>query len=58
EHFMTTSDGYILLIHRIPSNQKGKQGPPVLLGHGSSMGSTGFLLGHPKDHLGYVLADN
>ncbi|CAB4060102.1 LIPA [Lepeophtheirus salmonis] len=60
EHFLTTSDDYVLCIHRIPHGKlDGTINPvPILLGHGSSMGSSGFLVGDPEDYLGYVLADH
>lgn len=34
-HFVTTEDGYILTIHRIPGSKSGKRGgQPVFLQHG------------------------
>ncbi|XP_018019992.1 gastric triacylglycerol lipase [Hyalella azteca] len=60
EFQVTTSDGYILSLHRIPG-LKGSSpttyGPPVLLMHGLAMASTSFLALGPSNSLGYILAD-
>lgn len=62
-HHITTEDGYILGVHRIPSSRneasdlKHGQKPPVILQHGLSCSSLIFLDGEPKKSLGLVLAD-
>lgn len=56
EHTVTTDDGYILKLHRIP-NSKGRNKPVVLLMHGILESSVSWLLMGPNLALGYVLAD-
>ncbi|XP_059483958.1 uncharacterized protein LOC132201649 [Neocloeon triangulifer] len=53
-HFVTTVDGYILQMHRIP--QPGK--PVVFLQHGSLSSSADWLLMGPESSLAYFLFDN
>lgn len=57
---MMTDDGYILEIHRITGSpmsppRKGKQ--PVLLMHGLFDSSAAWIVMHPSNGLGYLLAD-
>lgn len=61
-HAVTTEDGYILRMHRIPSSpkrsdpfEKAKQ--PVLLMHGLLDSSATFVLLGPNQGLAYMLAD-
>lgn len=63
EHTVTTKDGYILSVQRIPAggrsgsssiNNKG----PVLLQHGLLVDGFTWLLNSPSESLGYILADN
>lgn len=52
EHFVTTSDGYILAIHRIIGRTNGttisKKAPTVLILHGIFSASTPFILDAEK----------
>ena len=63
EHTVTTSDGYILSLHRIPGSPKDSENdiqtekkPPVLLGH-CLLGSSAIWSFHPDNALAYQLAD-
>ncbi|CAG0907624.1 unnamed protein product [Darwinula stevensoni] len=59
-HTVTTSDGYMLDIHRIPH---GSSGPgkrpriPVLIQHGLLCSSADWLVSGPGKALGFILAD-
>ena len=53
EHVVTTSDGYILVIHRIPN----ALGSPVLLGHCLVGSSATWVFGPRDNSLAYMLAD-
>ncbi|XP_018840772.1 triacylglycerol lipase 2-like [Juglans regia] len=58
---VTTQDGYILSMQRIPEGQSGKTSgnrPPVLLQHGLLMDGITWLLLPPDQSLAFVLADN
>ncbi|XP_059664103.1 triacylglycerol lipase 2-like [Cornus florida] len=68
EHTVTTQDGYILSMQRIPVGRSSKKPdkPPVLLQHGLLMvkvmvllqdGIT-WLLNSPQESLAFILADN
>ncbi|KAF2355466.1 AB-hydrolase lipase domain [Trinorchestia longiramus] len=62
EHFVTTSDGYILALHRIPGprgmiSASVSTRKPVLLMHGLFLSSISFLALGPAKSLGYLLAD-
>lgn len=68
EHFVETKDGYILGIYRIPASPKPsadlckitlsrKESPPVLLQHGLLDSSATFVINHPNQSLGFILAD-
>ncbi|KAK3184445.1 hypothetical protein Dsin_031731 [Dipteronia sinensis] len=61
EHTVTTQDGYILNLQRIPVGQSdgvpGKR-PPVLLQHGLISDAASWLVLPPDQALAFVLADN
>ncbi|KAJ2944857.1 hypothetical protein O0L34_g1749 [Tuta absoluta] len=50
-HFVTTEDGYILELHRIPG-----KGPVVFLNHGITMSSVDFVVGGANGSLAFYLA--
>ena len=57
---MTTDDGYILEMHRIPHGRNGKNEeskPAVFLAHGLTCNSGVYAFGPPEKSLGYILAD-
>ncbi|XP_047944686.1 triacylglycerol lipase 2-like [Salvia hispanica] len=63
EHKVTTEDGYILSMQRIPAGRSGagkKRGPkpPVLLQHGILTDALIWLDMPPDEALGFILADN
>ncbi|KAM7270247.1 hypothetical protein ACFE04_029461 [Oxalis oulophora] len=60
EHTVTTDDGYILSMQRIPVGQSGNAAdkPPVLLQHGLFMDGGTWLLNPPDQSLAFILADN
>ncbi|PWA76641.1 gastric triacylglycerol lipase [Artemisia annua] len=61
EHKVTTKDGYILSLQRIPLGRAGgRKGSrvPVLLQHGLLMDGITWLLSPPDQSLALVLADN
>ncbi|KAH7859997.1 hypothetical protein Vadar_008005 [Vaccinium darrowii] len=60
EHTVTTSDGYILSLQRIPAGRSGAQAykPPVLLQHGIFADASTWLMNSPDQSLGFILADN
>ncbi|XVF88576.1 hypothetical protein PTKIN_Ptkin19aG0061800 [Pterospermum kingtungense] len=61
EHTVTTQDGYILSMQRIPVGRSGgtpDNRPPVLLQHGLLMDGITWLLLPPEQSLAFVLADN
>lgn len=54
-HYITTTDGYILNIHRIPTGKKGqKNGKVVLLQHGMEDSSVTWILAGPGKSLGMM----
>ncbi|CAB3373680.1 Hypothetical predicted protein [Cloeon dipterum] len=53
-HFVTTADGYVLQMHRIP--QPGK--PVAFLQHGSLSSSADWILMGPESSLAYFLFNN
>lgn len=62
EHNVTTPDGFILTMQRIPHGRNDKSSskstkPVVFLQHGLTMDSTNWILNGPSDSLGYILAD-
>ncbi|KAL2457711.1 Triacylglycerol lipase 2 [Abeliophyllum distichum] len=61
EHIVTTKDGYILSMQRMPKGRSdSKKGvkQPVLLQHGLMMDATTWLLNSPAESLAFILADN
>lgn len=61
EHTVTTEDGYILSMQRIPSGISGGIAGdriPVLLQHGLLMDGVTWLLNSPDESLAFILADN
>ncbi|KAL0400170.1 UNVERIFIED_CONTAM: Triacylglycerol lipase 2 [Sesamum radiatum] len=62
EHKVTTKDGYILSLQRIPTGRSdGKKTgtkPPVLLQHGLMSDALTWLSNSPDESLGFILADN
>ncbi|XP_030929953.1 triacylglycerol lipase 2-like isoform X1 [Quercus lobata] len=61
EHKVTTQDGYILSMQRIPAGRSGKTAgkrPPVLLQHGLLMDGITWLLLPPDQSLAFLLVDN
>ncbi|KFP07183.1 Lysosomal acid lipase/cholesteryl ester hydrolase, partial [Calypte anna] len=60
EYHITTEDGYILAVYRIPagrnSKNKGKK-PAVLLHHGNLGDATHWISNLPNNSLGFLLAD-
>lgn len=62
EHFVETSDGYILGLHRIPfsprlNNSHVKEKRVVFIQHGLECSSSDWVLAGPKNGLAYLLAD-
>ena len=62
EHFVTTADGYVLALYRIPAASaaaapSSSGGPPVLLQHGLLDSSAAWVLNEPHQSLGFILAD-
>ncbi|XP_051160822.1 uncharacterized protein LOC127281249 [Leptopilina boulardi] len=60
EHVVTTKDGYILKIHRIPgspSKPKSEGKPAVFMQHGILASSDTFVLMGPKRDLAFLLAN-
>ncbi|XP_037466665.1 triacylglycerol lipase 2-like [Triticum dicoccoides] len=61
EHTVTTVDGYILSLQRIPRGRRasgGGAGQPVLLQHGVLTDGMTWLLSSPEESLAYILADS
>jgi len=56
-HNVTTTDGYIIELHRIPSTKKSGSGIPLLLHHGSFGSSALWVLNSPSQSLGFLLAN-
>ncbi|XP_046626354.1 lipase 3-like isoform X1 [Neodiprion virginianus] len=59
-HYVTTEDGYILQMHRIPASPKSPEATSrgvVFLMHGLCGSSAAFILMGPGKALAYVLAD-
>ncbi|CAJ1958137.1 unnamed protein product [Sphenostylis stenocarpa] len=60
EHQVTTEDGYILSLQRMPVGRSGKKAnkPPVLLQHGIFSDAITWLFNSPDESLAFILADN
>ncbi|KAG0470314.1 hypothetical protein HPP92_016478 [Vanilla planifolia] len=62
DHTVTTEDGYILSMQRIPSGRSkaasGTNKVPVFLQHGLLVDGVSWLLNSPEESLGYILAEN
>ncbi|KAK0098948.1 hypothetical protein PV326_012887 [Microctonus aethiopoides] len=61
EHYLTTEDGYKLVIHRISGSQKfppSKGKPIVLLQHGFLGSSDFWVLAEGQNNLAFMMADN
>ncbi|XP_021851932.1 triacylglycerol lipase 2 isoform X1 [Spinacia oleracea] len=62
EHTVTTKDGYILSLQRIPTGLTNytleDSKPPVLLQHGVLMDGVTWLLNPPDQSLAFILADS
>lgn len=64
-HYVTTSDGYILTMFRIPHNNKGPHaegksaplGSPVLLQHGLLDSSYTWINNYEDESLGYIMSN-
>lgn len=59
-HFVTTDDGYILQLHRIPRGKGDDDTAPrrvVFLQHGLIASSADWVMPTPAKGLGYILAD-
>uniref|UniRef100_A0A914UT30 Lipase n=1 Tax=Plectus sambesii TaxID=2011161 RepID=A0A914UT30_9BILA len=61
EHDVTTADGYILTVHRIPYGKngpsKGANRPVVFLMHGLEGSSASWVLNLPNESAGFMFAD-
>ncbi|CAK8566955.1 unnamed protein product [Lathyrus sativus] len=59
EHTVTTNDGFILSLQRIPTGRSGKKAdkPPVLIQHGLFCDAAIWLFNSPEESLGFILAD-
>ncbi|XP_028794679.1 triacylglycerol lipase 2-like [Neltuma alba] len=60
EHKVTTKDGFILSLQRMPARRSGNSAdkPPVLLQHGILSDAVIWLFNSPEESLGFILADN
>ncbi|KAI4308410.1 hypothetical protein L6164_031489 [Bauhinia variegata] len=60
EHKVTTDDGYILSLQRMPARRSGANAdkPPVLLQHGIFSDASTWLFNSPEESLAFILADN
>ncbi|CAF4782528.1 unnamed protein product [Pieris macdunnoughi] len=58
DHVVTTEDGYILNVFRIPSKCDNTKGYPVILMHGLVDSSDAWILAGPQVGLAYILSDN
>lgn len=59
QHIVTTEDGYLLYIYRIPHGKTNSTGggAPVLLSHGLLDAGGSWVLNYPDESLPYILAD-
>ncbi|KAI4305730.1 hypothetical protein L6164_029078 [Bauhinia variegata] len=60
EHKVTTTDGYILSLQRMPQGRSGRKAdkPPVLLQHGILTDAVPWIFNSPDQSLAFILADN
>ncbi|KAE9602118.1 putative triacylglycerol lipase [Lupinus albus] len=60
EHKVTTEDGYILSLQRMPAGRSGESAdkPPVLLLHGVFIDAVVWVFNSPNESLAFMLADN
>ncbi|CAJ2645645.1 unnamed protein product [Trifolium pratense] len=60
EHKVTTEDGYILSMQRLPASRSGEKAnkPPVLIQHGLFCDAVIWLFNSPDESLGFILADS
>nr|CAD7445005.1 unnamed protein product [Timema bartmani] len=56
-HHVTSPDGYVTTLHRLPPRGRPTRSTPVLLQHGLLGSSADWVLIGPRDGLGYNLAD-
>jgi len=59
-HYVTTGDGYILELHRIPHGKNGSKNedrPVIFLQHGLLCSSADWVVNPPKGSLGFLLSD-
>ncbi|CAH1406926.1 unnamed protein product [Nezara viridula] len=58
-HELTTEDGYVLSLFRIPFGKKDihQLGPPVILQHGLQCSAACWLFSEPDKGLGFIMAD-
>jgi len=57
-HTVTTDDGYILTVHRIPHGKASSTvGPPAFIQHGLLCSSFDWVVNGPEQSLGFLLAD-
>jgi len=56
---VTTDDGYILALHRIPgrAGEQRKESPPLLLQHGMELDASGWLINYPHLAPAFTLVD-
>ncbi|XP_037513150.1 lysosomal acid lipase/cholesteryl ester hydrolase [Rhipicephalus sanguineus] len=61
EHRVTTSDGFVINIQRMPDGHKARHAkgpkPVVFLQHGLLSSSADWVINYPPESLGYILAD-
>ncbi|GAU23921.1 hypothetical protein TSUD_181100 [Trifolium subterraneum] len=60
EHTVTTEDGYMLSIQRLPAGRSGEKAtkPPILIQHGLLCDANVFLINSPDESLAFILADS
>ncbi|CAN8023460.1 unnamed protein product, partial [Ixodes persulcatus] len=62
EYQVVTQDGYVLSLQRMPhgrsSTKSRKSRPPVLLVHGLFSSAVEWVINHPDQSLGFLLADS
>ncbi|CAL5192864.1 unnamed protein product [Lathyrus oleraceus] len=60
EHKVTTQDGFILSLQRLPAGRSGERAnkPPVVVQHGLFSDAVIWLFNSPEESLGFILADS